>query len=439
MPRRREVPKREILPDPKFGDQTLAKFVNILMVDGKKSVAEKIIYGALDLILQRGKEDSLAVFNAKMIGFRENIERVMTAIGTRMGSFVQGQANRIGALFNDFISNLDTIAAKLDAGWSKFQQIQPMLKEASKLFLAMQATKMVLGPMLSAAGALGSGLAAIGGMAGAGAGTAAAGAAGTAGAAAATGGATTAIAALGTAATAIAWPLAALVAGVVGLYAGIKRFSTNLAPMADSVVATFTGIGTDVMEILSMIWDFLEPPLAFLGGLIAGAVLGAFRLLGGIIRVVLVVLKGFARVLKWVGDNILEPVFDMLGRLFIWFMEVLSSLGEAFNNLAEWFNDTTGESSTASGSGVFASGLQEIRDAWNGSGAEQESEGGGAAGGSAPGARGGTTVNMQGSRITVNQEFREADPDRVWVSFRDAMEREAVQRTQSGFANALTR
>jgi small subunit ribosomal protein S7 len=50
MPRRREVPKRNILPDPKFGSQMLTKFVNMIMVDGKKSIAEKIVYGALDVI-----------------------------------------------------------------------------------------------------------------------------------------------------------------------------------------------------------------------------------------------------------------------------------------------------------------------------------------------------------------------------------------------------
>ena len=48
MPRRREVPKREILPDPKFNNVDVAKFVNVLMTRGKKSVAERIIYGALD-------------------------------------------------------------------------------------------------------------------------------------------------------------------------------------------------------------------------------------------------------------------------------------------------------------------------------------------------------------------------------------------------------
>jgi len=81
MPRRREVPKREILPDPKFGDQTLAKFVNILMVDGKKSVAEKIIYDALDLIRERGKADSLVVFNDAL----ENVRPVVEVKSRRVG------------------------------------------------------------------------------------------------------------------------------------------------------------------------------------------------------------------------------------------------------------------------------------------------------------------------------------------------------------------
>lgn len=81
MPRRREVPKREILPDPKYGDQTLAKFVNMLMVDGKKSVAEKIIYGALDLIHTRGKEDSLAVFNDAL----EHVRPVVEVKSRRVG------------------------------------------------------------------------------------------------------------------------------------------------------------------------------------------------------------------------------------------------------------------------------------------------------------------------------------------------------------------
>lgn len=56
MPRRREVPKREILPDPKHHSELLAKFINVLMISGKKSTAEKIIYGALDVLEERVKK-----------------------------------------------------------------------------------------------------------------------------------------------------------------------------------------------------------------------------------------------------------------------------------------------------------------------------------------------------------------------------------------------
>lgn len=56
MPRRREVPKREILPDPKHHSELLAKFINVLMISGKKSIAEKVIYGALDLMQDRVKK-----------------------------------------------------------------------------------------------------------------------------------------------------------------------------------------------------------------------------------------------------------------------------------------------------------------------------------------------------------------------------------------------
>ena len=57
MPRRREVPKRDVLPDPKYGSQDVAKFINVLMTRGKKSVAEQIIYGAIDRISERNKCD----------------------------------------------------------------------------------------------------------------------------------------------------------------------------------------------------------------------------------------------------------------------------------------------------------------------------------------------------------------------------------------------
>ena len=61
MPRRREVPKREILPDPKFGNVELSKFMNVIMEGGKKAVAERIIYGALDLIEKKNPDIKIEV------------------------------------------------------------------------------------------------------------------------------------------------------------------------------------------------------------------------------------------------------------------------------------------------------------------------------------------------------------------------------------------
>lgn len=63
MPRRRVVAKREVLPDPKYGNVTLAKFMNMVMVSGKKSVAERIVYGALDIVAEKSGNDALELFD----------------------------------------------------------------------------------------------------------------------------------------------------------------------------------------------------------------------------------------------------------------------------------------------------------------------------------------------------------------------------------------
>lgn len=81
MPRRREVPKREILPDPKFHDQTVAKFVNVIMRDGKKSIAESILYGALDLVGKRGSAEPLELFNTAL----ENVSPMVEVKSRRVG------------------------------------------------------------------------------------------------------------------------------------------------------------------------------------------------------------------------------------------------------------------------------------------------------------------------------------------------------------------
>jgi small subunit ribosomal protein S7 len=81
MPRRREVPKRKILPDPKYKDQTIAKFINIMMMDGKKSIAEKIMYGALEIIKDRGKDDPVEIFNVALENVSPGVEVKSRRVG----------------------------------------------------------------------------------------------------------------------------------------------------------------------------------------------------------------------------------------------------------------------------------------------------------------------------------------------------------------------
>src|SRR3546814_11398885 len=74
MARRRRPERREILPDPRFGDTVLSKFMNSVMLDGKKSVAESIVYGALESVEARAKKEPIGVFHEALANIRPNIE-----------------------------------------------------------------------------------------------------------------------------------------------------------------------------------------------------------------------------------------------------------------------------------------------------------------------------------------------------------------------------
>ena len=81
MPRKGEVRRREILPDPKFHDRMVAKFINSMMGRGKKSTAERILYGALDLVADRAKDDALGVFKRAL----DNVKPVVEVRSRRVG------------------------------------------------------------------------------------------------------------------------------------------------------------------------------------------------------------------------------------------------------------------------------------------------------------------------------------------------------------------
>ncbi|MHB1399299.1 MAG: 30S ribosomal protein S7 [Trichloromonadaceae bacterium] len=81
MPRRREIAKRVILPDPKYNDRMVAKFMNAIMLDGKKSVAEQIVYGAFDIIVSRTSEIPVDVFKKAMDNVRPMLEVKSRRVG----------------------------------------------------------------------------------------------------------------------------------------------------------------------------------------------------------------------------------------------------------------------------------------------------------------------------------------------------------------------
>ena len=81
MPRRREVPKREILPDPKYGSIDLSKFMNVIMESGKKAVAERIIYGALVQVEQKAGKDPLEIFMLAVNNIKPMVEVKSRRVG----------------------------------------------------------------------------------------------------------------------------------------------------------------------------------------------------------------------------------------------------------------------------------------------------------------------------------------------------------------------
>ena len=81
MPRRREVPKRIILPDPKFKDKLVAKFINTIMIDGKKATAERALYGAFDIIQERFKADPTEVFRKALDNVKPKLEVKSRRVG----------------------------------------------------------------------------------------------------------------------------------------------------------------------------------------------------------------------------------------------------------------------------------------------------------------------------------------------------------------------
>ncbi len=129
MPRRREVPKRIVLPDPKYHEVLVAKFVNTVMFDGKKSTAERIVYGALDIIEDKRQDDPIKVFKRAL----ENVQPVIEVKSRRVGGAtyqvpVEISPNRRMALAMRWIRNF----SRKRAGRSMREKLANELMDAAE-------------------------------------------------------------------------------------------------------------------------------------------------------------------------------------------------------------------------------------------------------------------------------------------------------------------
>ena len=121
MSRRRAADKREVLPDPKFGDIVLTKFMNVLMYEGKKSVAEAIVYGALDRLTKRSGAEPVKVFHDALTNVKPAVEvrpdrsqalAIRWLIGAARARSESTMEERLAGEFNDASQNRGSAVKK---------------------------------------------------------------------------------------------------------------------------------------------------------------------------------------------------------------------------------------------------------------------------------------------------------------------------------------
>jgi len=265
----------------------------------------------------------------------------------------------------------------------------------------------------------------------------------------------------GAALAALAGPVAIVVAALTAAGAAIYAIWTHAStyimeifePIADDIMA----IGANLWEFFGGVWAFLEPIFAVLGAVLVSVFGVALRVITSMIRGVTDNLALFGRLLRWVGETIGPPLFEAAQGIVAFGRDVANFLAGPLRWLSRGIIQlvelipgvepgqatiATTEPGEGEGEGGAQGLLDRLMEAFSGTG--------GTGGptfetigrertGQAPGGRPTQNIDMRGSTINVRQEFREADPDRIWLQFAEGMAREAMIRTQTGFVPALSR
>ncbi|MCD8479495.1 MAG: 30S ribosomal protein S7 [Candidatus Cloacimonetes bacterium] len=126
MPRKRKAVVREVLPDPKYNDVVLTKFMNCLMVKGKKSLAEKIVYGAFDIIQKKTKQEPLEVFKVAL----DNVRPLVKVVSRRVG----GSSYQIPTEVNE--KNGRAVAFRWVIGYARARSEKTMMEKLAAELMA---------------------------------------------------------------------------------------------------------------------------------------------------------------------------------------------------------------------------------------------------------------------------------------------------------------
>lgn len=384
----------------------------------------------------------LAGLNTQLLANRSAIEGALAVAGEQVANHLQRAFDYIDFAMRYVRDHWDEIVAKGERLVQQFRSVIPQMIQAAQAFAAFTVARSALGAGLGAAsGAMN--LAALLGEGGVGllGGGAAAGAGGAAAAGGAGGGLAAlegALAALG----AVAAPIAAVLAAVAAAGYFVWERMSDFAAMFDMLRPALEAIWADFMSIGASLWELLRPLLKIVGGSLFIMLFGGLLLLIGGLRVLAAtlafVMEWLARFSNMIEEWIIDPLLDLLMRVARGITELVGTL----------FGTHQGPHQSAGTiRGHFPDGppidtrdpLDRLRD--------QIGDGTGMQFGrfavppsAVPADRRPVQHNdFRGSRITVHQEFRQADPDRVALQMIEDLNRQAEARIQSGFVPALTR
>jgi hypothetical protein len=404
-------------------------------------------------------KNTLEKINNYLLANRQRIEEYLSVLGERVGTVFDNVVNKGGAAFHAVIDNIDSIHARIASLYARFEALKPLIAEGAKVGLGMQVAAMAfntIAPVFSALISAMSWLVTSVGAAG--------------GFGAAISAAMSSISAFGAMLAPLLVPLALIGVAIVALVAGAIHYSSMLGAMLKPLGETIRSIFGQVFGMVRDVWVAVEPVLAFIGGVVIAGLIMAVRMFAGYIDDwVLPKFRMMVRILRWAFEevihplikDVLEPALRLAVEAFEWLADKVNAVVDAFSDMIQWIEDKLDSLNPFSGSDTYTvddivgqanlnnaiDAMQSNQAAWAAAKKAQEAAMREAARIAKEKhdkevlgrERTTTNVDMRGSKITVNQSFKEADPDNVWVQMRDGLEQEAVTRSRSGYADALSR